>query len=383
MEKSVDLIVVNFEQSINTERYMNISEIADTVEYLELKTPKDIIISRIGDIILVDDYWIIRSLAGICKFTKEGQFVKMIGRKGQGPGEYLQIRGVDYDPEKKEILVADAQKILFYDLDGNYIRHIKIVEDYFYNIGVSDSVLWTSALGIHQEKHQVYAFNYQKDTLNFIPNPNYGITVKNTDGVYFSHSRFEKEFYRYNGDLYLKNRPANDTIFLLSAASKYPHIAFDMGKYKLPLQYEAWYSNIDYEKHASAYWGIPSVTEDNRYLFLLAQRRNSISKNPYEQNEDNWRYVVYNKETGDGFTVKGKIKDDILGGPSIWPRFSIGNYYINTVEWYELSPEVKAGVFSLSPALKKQFDSFDHGTNELMIICKKKTKKMKAWKKNG
>lgn len=371
-EKTTSLIVVDFEKSLNMECPMNMSDVADTIEYLELKTPKDIIVTRITNIMLVDNFWIIHSIAGICKFTKEGEFIKMIGKKGQGPGEYLQIRGIDYDSNLKELLVVDAQKILFYDLDGSFLRDIKIVDDYFYNTGISDSVLWTGSLGLHQDKHQVYAFNHQKDTLCFVPNPNYGIQVKNTDGVYFSHSRFEKEFYRYNENLYLKNRPSNDTVFRLSANRRYPYIVFDMGKYKLPLQYEAWFSNIDYEKYASSYWGIPSVAEDNDYLFLLAQRRNSISKNPYEKNEDDWRYIAYDKKAQRGFCVKGKIQDDILGGPAIWPRFCIENYYISTIEWYELFPDVKAGVYKLSPDLKRQFDSFNHGTNELLVICKKK-----------
>lgn len=272
------IITVDFTQCLNTERAMKLSEIADTVEYLELKTPKEIIISRIGDVIYADGYWIVRSLGGISKFTKEGDWVQQIGRKGQGPGEYLGVRGIDFDPIRKEILVADAQQILFYDLDGNYIRNVKMVDDYFYNIGITDSVLWTGALGLHQEKHQVYAFNYKKDTLAFFPNPNYGVKVKNTDGVYFAHSRMEKEFYRYNGELYLKNRPANDTVFRLSSSNRTPYIVFDMGKYKLPIEYESWYSNEDYEKYASAYWGIPAVAEDDRFLFLLARRRFGLSK---------------------------------------------------------------------------------------------------------
>ncbi len=367
-----DFIIVDFERCMDEERLMKISEIADTVEYLELKTPKDIIVTRISDVLKVDNYWIVRSLAGICLFTEEGEFVRLIGRKGQGPGEYLGIRGIDYDPKRKEILVADAQRILFYDLEGNYIRNVKITEDFFYNIGISDTVLWTTALGIHQEKHLVYAFNEQGDTLRFIPNSNYGMTVKNTDGVYFVHSRHKKEFYRYDSQLYLKNRAANDTVFRLSSSDIFPHIVFDMGKYKLPIQYEAWFSNVDYEQHASNYWGIPNVVEGDRLLFLTCQRRNGVGNNPYEPNEDDWRYMVYDKKMGSGFVAKGQLQDDLLGGPAIWPRFSTQEYYVGTVEWYELYPDVKVGVYNLSPELKKQFDGFGHSTNELLVICKKK-----------
>lgn len=371
------LLTVDFESCLEVERAMNISEIADTVEYLELKSPKDLIISRIWDVIQADDYWIVRSISGVSLFSLEGEWIRQIGRKGQGPGEYIGIRGIDYDPTHKEIAIADAQQILFYDLDGNFLRHVKITEDYFYNIGVSDTVLWTTALGLHQEKHQIHAFNYQKDTLVAFPNPYYGIQVKNADAVYFASSRWEKEFYRNEGRLYLKNRMAHDTVFYLSGIEKIPYVVFNMGKYKLPLEYEYWFSVEDFDRHASAYWAVPSVAEDRRYLYLLAKRWNSLSDNPHESHPDDKRFIVYDKETGNGFTAIGEygvqLKDDILGGSTIWPRFVTKDYYIWTREWYELSDEVKAGKYpALSPALAKQFERFNYGTNELVILCKKK-----------
>lgn len=126
-----EVIVVDFEKAINSDKEVFLSELTDTLIYLELKTPKDIVISRIGDVIRANDYWIVRSLAGICLFTNDGVFVRQIGRKGQGPGEYLQIRGMDFDSTNNEILLVDSQKILFYDLNGNFLRHIKITNDYF------------------------------------------------------------------------------------------------------------------------------------------------------------------------------------------------------------------------------------------------------------
>ena len=41
---------IDFEQSVDSEKQMAISEIADRIEYIELKTPEDIIITRIHDI---------------------------------------------------------------------------------------------------------------------------------------------------------------------------------------------------------------------------------------------------------------------------------------------------------------------------------------------
>lgn len=181
-------------------------------------------------------------------------------------------------------------------------------------------MFWTTALGIHQEKYLAHAFNRNNDTLSVCLNPNYGIKIKNTDGVYFSHSRWEREFYHYNGNLYLKNRISNDTVFRLDGVKKTPYIAFDMGKYKLPLEYEYWYSAEDNDRYGGNYWGIVSVAEDDRYVFFLAKRRGK-----HDFDDDDKRYLVYDKTTKTEFTVKGNhgkmLKDDLLGGSAIWPRY--------------------------------------------------------------
>lgn len=366
---------VDFTQCLAMEQMMKVSEIADTVEYLELKTPKDIIITRIWNIIPVDDFWIIQSRGGIFKFTKEGDFVKQIGRHGEGPGEYLQIRGIDVDPVKKEIIQADMLQLLFYDYDGDFLRSTSI-GDYLFNIGLSDSLFWTSSLSLFMDKNMACALNAKGDTVATVPNPNYGMKSLNTDGVHIATPAALKEFYRYDGKLYHKNRQANDTIFQLSGINRIPYVFLDMGKYKMPVEYEIWYSVDAYERNGSRYWGIPAVAEDDRYLYLTALRHRSLNDNFYEGDEDDWRYIVYDKKEGKGFVTKGedgiKIIDDILGGPAIWPRYITEDYYICTVEWYELYPEVRKGNFNLAPSLEKQFDSLGYDTNELIVLCRKK-----------
>ena len=368
------LVTVNMESCFKQEQMMNISEIADTVEYLELKTPDNLIISRIWDVVQADDCWLVRSISGISKFTRDGQWIQQIGKNGQGPGEYISIHGFDYDSVRKEVIIADQKQLLFYDLDGNYLYNIKNEDDYFYNIAVTDTVYWTTSLGIHIEKYQAYAFNRDYDTLSVYPNPNYGIQSKNTDGIYFSHSRWDREFYRYNGDLYLKSQTSNDTIFRLEQTKKEPYIVLDLGKHKLPMEYEYWYSAEDNDRYGGEYWGVASVAEDDRYLFALAKRRG-----PHDYEDDDKRYLVYDKISDIGFTAKSDreimLKDDILGGSAIWPRFITQDYYIWTREWFDLYDEQKEGAYPfLSPALAKQFDSFDEGSNELVILCRKKRK---------
>jgi hypothetical protein len=267
-----------------------------------------------------------------------------------------------------------VQQLLFYDFDGNFLRNVKIGPgDYFYadGIGISDSVLWSVSSSLHVNKYAACALTFKGDTLVAIPNPVYGMQSLNTDGVYNVIPKIQKIFYRYDGTLYLKNRSEYDTIFRLSGIDRTPYIVFNMGKYKMPVEHESWYSIDAYDKNGSRYWGIPSVAEDDRYVYLSAIRRKSIKDNAVS-NEENHRYIVYDKQTGKGFVLKGKITDDILGAPATWPSWVTDDYYISTVEWYDLSQELKNGNYILAPALKKQFDSFDYGTNELVVLCRRK-----------
>lgn len=60
-------------------------------------------------------------------FDKEGKFIRTIGKKGRGPGEFASIMaGAVYD--KKYVLAADdsIQRINVYDLEGNFVSSFKI-----------------------------------------------------------------------------------------------------------------------------------------------------------------------------------------------------------------------------------------------------------------
>lgn len=151
-----------------------------------------------------------------------------------------------------------------------------------------------------------------------------------------------------------------------------------MGKYKLPVEYEAWNNFEASQRNGSRYWGIPSVTEDDRYLFLLTQRYAAVNGVPHVHNEDNFRYIVYDKVERTGFVVKDKVgtrfTDDILGGPPIWPCCNVTDdyYYINVISWNRLSRELKNGNYKLSPEFEKQIASIGDDTNPFVIRCRRK-----------
>ena len=53
---------INYEECLANERTLRLSEIADTIEYLELKTPDDLIITFVINVIPVEDFILVHCL---------------------------------------------------------------------------------------------------------------------------------------------------------------------------------------------------------------------------------------------------------------------------------------------------------------------------------
>ena len=363
-----DMYVIPIQSVFETEHPIKLSEITDTIEYLELKTPEDMIITTIHGIRPVEDFLLIKARQVLYKFTHMGDYVCTLGGKGQGPGEYTGVYDFDVDFRLRRIVVADDGKTHYYDFEGNYLKSEKT--ETITRFALTDTLKW-----ICKPSPQIYPFRYvvlnaNGDTLRTITNPNYGKSSRNEGGVYGYRSTRECQFYRYQGQLYTKGQLDEDTVFRVEGIHRIPHIAFDFGSLHLPDQYASWYDYEAFEKNAMNYWQVPAVFEDDRYIYATVQRAR------WDDDGDDFRYVMYDKKERKGFVQKKhsqqKIEDDILGCVGFWPRFASEDYFYSVIEWYDLQNMLKEGHYSIKPELQKQFDTFDYGTNQLIIRCKKK-----------
>ena len=89
--------IIDFEQCISEARNIKISDIADTIELIELKSPEEIPISMIWQFIPFEDYWFLYTREGVFKFTNKGEYVTTIGKHGQGPGDYTGVFNIAID----------------------------------------------------------------------------------------------------------------------------------------------------------------------------------------------------------------------------------------------------------------------------------------------
>ena len=362
--------IVDIEECLEKEHTVLLSELVDTIEYLELKTPEDLIITTIRDVKPVEDFLLVKARLILYKFTNDGQYVTTIGKWGQGPGEHTGIVDFDVDYEKREIIVSDCRNLYHYDYDGKYLYMIKGTK--FSYFAFQDSLIWAcnhSSTPLEPNRYAV--MNRDGDTLRTYPNPIYGI-LGTEEGLRSYSSTNTMRFYRHGGKLYTKGQMDEDTIYQVHGTERIPYLVCNMGSLHLPEKYAAWYDWEAFQKYGMDYWQVSAVFEDDRYVYLTVQRAR------WDDDGDDLRYVLYDKVTREGFVQKKhaqqRIKDDILGCIDFWPHFSSDDYFYRVIEWYNLEKMLEEGHYNLKPELQKQFDTFDYGTNELIIRCKKKNR---------
>ena len=365
-----DYYTIDYEQCVEKEQQMLLSEIADSIEYLELKTPEDIIITNITKLIPFNEDLIICGNDGALKrevyqFLRDGQFVRRIGGMRQNLDEIVVAIDIAIDKKNKEIIIMSLMDIFFYDFDGNYLRSIRTTSN---NIGISDSILWIGQWMSVEKKYIATAIccNKKGDTVATISNPFY---VAETND---SNSRISSSlplFYYHNGLLYFKPNESYDTLWQISGANKELYAVINMGKHKLPIENESWYSSVEFDRSSHKYWGINTIAEDNRYFFLRSRTRNPIKQHKFN-------YIVYDKKKRKGFTVKDdkdlKITDDIMGGPNVWPQWITEKYYISTINRNELQEQIESGGYSPAEPLKSQLSRIGENANQIIILCHRK-----------
>ena len=204
-ENNQELIVLDFEQALKNERKdVPISEIADTVEYLILQTPKEIIISGIRKVIFFEKYlYILTKGSGFYLFTKDGHFVCKIGSKGRGPGEYTMIRDFTIDKIKREVVISGGERMLNYSLDGKYLSTRMGVNRSFF-ISSTDTILWCTSSSSIFEKNITFAINSQNDTITRISNPLFGKSSYNGNNIVINNKIEYYTFYSFSNNFFYK-----------------------------------------------------------------------------------------------------------------------------------------------------------------------------------
>lgn len=78
----------------------------------------------------------------IQKFDKNGNYIRTIGRQGQGPGEFERPSVLFYDESTGNICVRDSREIVIFDKNGDYLNGVSFVNYPHYYMFDADGNIW-------------------------------------------------------------------------------------------------------------------------------------------------------------------------------------------------------------------------------------------------
>jgi hypothetical protein len=106
------------------------STIFDSIVYIPLESSDEVIVGEISKLETVDSLFYIldNQTKTIWCFNQKGKYINKIGRRGQGPGEYVSLFDFTIDRVNNHILILDrsSHKIITYNFSGQFVKDERI-----------------------------------------------------------------------------------------------------------------------------------------------------------------------------------------------------------------------------------------------------------------
>ena len=205
--------------SVNAEDYFD-------VEPVFLSKTDACLIGIVTKVVAYEDYLFVLDddvAESLFLFDRKGQFIRKFGQKGKGKGEYREAS--DFMVKDNQVYLYDGpkQKMLIFDLDGKFIKDIRL------------------------SKHGGYAF-YMFDYGSFFtisPESIFCLNFYNKKGILkdricnsqydYVHWQTFKSISTYNDSVFVMTA-FNNTIYEVKDHNIFPRYALDYGKYNYRLQ---------------------------------------------------------------------------------------------------------------------------------------------------
>jgi len=314
------LETIDLDKGLKDTKEIVLSQIATDIQYIPLETNEECLITSVSQIFTFKDKFIVFDdrQKNIYLFETTGKFIRKIGEKGIGPGEYNEAFRVSFCDKDSTILVKDRDNIL-YGLDGKFIKK----KDMFPEMGQIDFL----------NDHIVFSFGRP----DFVFNDNFQIAIcdKNFKVQNRLINRKSENITIENEGRILGNMMNRLQYF--SDTLSYWEYKYDT-IYRIPDEYTCFpryaftYSrkqSFNEHPEGSQARVIEKLIETNNYIFLQLFDPSGTSAESID-NE-----MIYFKKTKEIMTlrfrdnVRGLI-NDIDGGLEILPRKSLKDGRIYT-----------------------------------------------------
>jgi len=283
----------------------------------------------------------------------DGSFIKKIGAKGKGPGEYLTPSAFDINKEKKEIVIYDRgrTKLLYYDFEGNY-KYSKKIAARAYDFVISPNDDKEFIFDTHIEKQK----NWRD--VNF---KQYSITKTNKKGEiiasYIETNKAQNDLgYRSNYNLF-----KNDSIILFNIPFK--NIVYKIDKEGVSPFFEYNINFHDFkeklEKNAYAYF-------DNKAGYFLIDNMLLFSV-MYQGGRENYVYNLGDKK----LHIVG-LKNDMLNFGFTGVKMGVHKNTLITYimpEWYLNNKSYNSKTFA-NTRVQEIIKETKEGDNPIIVLSR-------------
>ena len=108
------------------------NNVAKQISYIPVETTDGVLLALARPVYVGEDFccMVDHKTSTVFRIDKKGKVLSFFSKKGQGPGEYVNLTYVHVEPKDRMICVYDQRrnKYIMYDWDGNLIREISFSE---------------------------------------------------------------------------------------------------------------------------------------------------------------------------------------------------------------------------------------------------------------
>ncbi|MHC1779509.1 MAG: 6-bladed beta-propeller [Bacteroidales bacterium] len=380
---------INIADNIGKGYLLNISEIAESVEYIPLQTTDSSLVGNLSEVYYSNGFFVLntyKNYSGILKiFDRKGQFYNTLNKKGRGPEEYTSINRID--TYKNNIIILAFHNIHEYSFDGKFIKSLPVKKDEFCNgygcikkLDDNHYLLTTLPDSKNQNKYSAVivdslakiklSFSYPKSEIEIarnrkskekgldnsiiFNNKSQGKVITGNDEFIFSHSKDYESIdtiYRIN---YGKYKITSDNIMRIGKQSSHINIYGQILESNNHM-----FFNLSLRKLAHKQMKmIRRVGKDT--VMLLP-----ISCALYDKRDGSFRLIDQPEDFQKGFV------DDLKGGPAFWPSYiSDDEYMVSYIDAIDFI--LHAQTHKVSDKFKKIADGLNENDNPVVALVKLK-----------
>lgn len=342
--------------SVNPEASEKIytSSIIDSIVYCPLETV--VSIGTIDKVEISDTLFFLLDNQSkiIWCFSHTGRYQYCIDKRGKGPGEYLRIYDFNIDHVNKQILVLDRDqnKILYYDLNGNFVKDLRIgVKARQFALLQDHILLYTSGTDVDMGKGKEFGYNLFLIDFDGKVKAKYCLYNEFTDnlwGIPVFTANDSKVMYHY---------AHNDTIYEYNNNGDVVRkVLFDFGKYRIPIE------TINNEQLMSEY---QNKTNRASISIVLYSQQFMVITYSFERRV---RFLLVNNTTEK--IINGSFLEndmDYISFANPTPSKIIGNKLFFIKESIDLCQQKRDGQYIYKGI--KQLSSLNEESNPVVVIA--------------